>query len=131
MDSQSPSYADIEKPNFSESKSKSPSSNKKLDCCGYLFSNFSKLKSKSRYSNKKLDCEGRACVECGHCRDWHWRPDGNEKDYTKRGDATCTSDGFSRGFRRYDYYHFIYSVSYFDGIDVIDNRLCQCDDNRS
>ncbi|UJR18549.1 hypothetical protein I4U23_005456 [Adineta vaga] len=112
-------------------------------------SNFSGSKSKSPYSNKKLNCNGRACVECGHCRDWYWRPDGNDKDYTKRDDATCTSDGYDRGFRlpfrdglflfkdddddddrRRNYYHFIYSVTYHDGTDVIDNRLCQCDDNR-
>ena len=97
----------------------------------------SESKSKSPYSNKKLDCEGRACAKCGHCRDWYWSPDGDEKDYAKRGDATCTSDGFSRGFRNYDYYHFIYSLTYLGnnngdfGIDVIDNRLCQCNDNRS
>ncbi|CAF5141487.1 unnamed protein product, partial [Rotaria sp. Silwood1] len=102
----------------------------------------------------KLDCNGRACVECGHCRDWYWRPNGDDKDYTKRDDATCTSDGYDRGFRipfrngrfcfdddddddaddddrRRNYYHFVYSISYIGGIDVIDNRLCQCDDNRS
>ncbi|CAF4999664.1 unnamed protein product, partial [Rotaria sp. Silwood1] len=61
--------------------------------------NFSESKTKSPYSNKKLDCNGRACVECGHCRDWYWRPNGDDKDYTKRDDATCTSDGYDRGFR--------------------------------
>lgn len=107
----------------------------------------SESKSKSPCSDKKLNCEGRACVECGHCRDWYWRPVGNDKEYTKRLDATCTSDGYDRGFRlpfrdgrfcfndsgdrHRNYCHFIYSVSYFDGIDAIENRLCQCDDNRS
>ncbi|CAF1140059.1 unnamed protein product [Adineta ricciae] len=107
--------------------------------------NFSKSKNKPPYSDKKLNCDGRACIKCGHCRDWYWRPDGNDKNYTKRDDATCTCDGYDRGFRfpsrhccfglndnhRRNYHHFIYSITYFDGIDVIDNRLCQCDDNCS
>lgn len=113
---------------------------------------FFKPNIKSPHANKQLNCNGRACAECGHCRDWYWCPDGDGKEYTKRDDATCTSDGYDRGFRlpfrdgyfdfaandnehngdhHYLYHHFIYSISYFDGIDVIDNRLCQCDDNRS
>lgn len=45
----------------------------------------------SPYSDRLLLCRGHACVKCGRCRDWYWRPEGKTKVYTKRHDAICTT----------------------------------------
>jgi hypothetical protein len=78
---------------------------------------------KSPYSQKELSCHGRACAQCGKCRDWYWTAYthcfANRKAYMKRADATCT--GCCGGFYddRYDcdfcfgggsYYHYFLLV---------------------
>jgi len=79
----------------------------------------------SAYSDQKLRCWGRACTNCGRCRDWYWSPHARKgKDYTKRNDAHCTAD-FDPRFR---YWHgdFLYDGGLFG-----DGYVCECDDNRS
>ncbi|CAF0728027.1 unnamed protein product [Adineta steineri] len=91
-------------------------------------------KNNSVYSTKKLQCKGRACIKCGHCRDWYWCQDKHKKSYTKRNDATCTR-------RRYlAYPRVVYESEFYadrgsdychDHAGEADSKLCQCDDNQS
>lgn len=73
-----------------------------------------------------MHCKGRACVTCGCCRDWYWRPDGNRKVYTRRGDATCVprSYAYARGPTGTTHYAHVGDVLYAGG------RLCECNDNQ-
>lgn len=100
----------------------------------------------SQNSGKMLDCNGRACIACGFCRDWYWRPNGNYKQYIKRNDATCVVNGFDdtggidegptcvdHGNDNYRVYYHIdwgngsYGSGPYHGFGV----MCQCSSNRA
>ncbi len=70
------------------------------------------------YSNNNIRCRGRACAECGRCRDWYWRRIDNKMRHTKRSDANCI-------LMNLDYYN--NDGNYYDGDFHV---VCQCDDNR-
>jgi hypothetical protein len=87
---------------------------------------------KNSYSYRNLPCNGRACANCGFCCDWYWRPNGNQKDFTKRDDATCNfnrsgSGRFYGSPNRPDrYYHDVYPYNPYPRTPTY---LCVCEDN--
>jgi hypothetical protein len=115
----------------------------------------------SPYSDKQLDCNGRACANCGNCRDWYWTPGNDKKVYKKRGDAVCTHPLGQVAVHRCGGVHdvnsncrnpchaflcfpcnVLYIFGYCFGLCGVDccpgyfhgargSRLCECEDNNS
>ena len=85
-----------------------------------------KTQNQSPYSQEELSCNGRACAQCGKCRDWYWIHDtsgyGARKYYMKRADATCTGSCGGLYDNQYDcdscfgggsYYHYFFGCCCF------------------
>ena len=92
----------------------------KVDCVFHL------KQSSDGYSQEQLKCRGRACKECGECRDWYHtgadRNGGFYQGYQKRKNAHCC------GTRYVDHdgpAHLYDSLDDSAGVA----GLCECSDN--